>query len=137
MVRLFKHYIPHAVLLIGVVDALLLFASAEIGWVVRAHQIHMAVDPIMDRLPQLLIFVFTLQIALVAVGAYGVASVPVAPLRRRPASGRDFARGDPPGPVVLPCAQPDLLALESAVFDDLGEHLASGRPRAARADAGG
>ena len=74
MVRLFKHYIPHAVLLLGVVDALLLFASAEISWVVRARQIHMAVDPIVDRLPQLLIFVFTLQIALVAVGAYGVAS---------------------------------------------------------------
>ena len=74
MVRLFKHYIPHAVLLLGVVDALLLFASAEIGWVVRAHQIHMDVLPIVSRLPQLLIFVFTLQIALVAVGAYGVAS---------------------------------------------------------------
>ena len=74
MFRMFKHYIPHAVLLLGVVDALLLFASAEIGWVVRAHQIHMAVEPIVTRLPQLLIFVFTLQIALVAVGAYGVAS---------------------------------------------------------------
>ncbi len=74
MFRLFKHYIPHAVLLLGIVDALLLFASAEIGWVVRAHQIHMAVAPILTRLPQLLVFVCTLQIALVAVGAYGVAS---------------------------------------------------------------
>ncbi|WP_375394933.1 TIGR03013 family XrtA/PEP-CTERM system glycosyltransferase [uncultured Sphingomonas sp.] len=74
MFRMFKHYIPHAVLLLGIVDALLLFASAEIGWIVRAHQIDMAVGPVTTRLPQLLIFVFTLQIALVAVGAYGAAS---------------------------------------------------------------
>lgn len=74
MVRLFKHYVPYAVLLLGLVDALLLIASAEIGWVVRAHQIGMTVDPIVTRLPQLLSFAAALQISLVAVGAYGVGS---------------------------------------------------------------
>lgn len=74
MVRLFKHYVPYAVLLLGLVDALLLLASAEIGWVVRAHQIGMAVDPIVTRLPQLVSFAAALQISLVAVGAYGVGS---------------------------------------------------------------
>jgi sugar transferase (PEP-CTERM system associated) len=74
MIRLFKHYIPHAVLLLGLVDAILLIASAEIGWVVRAHQIGMAVEPIVTRIPQLLSFAVALQISLVAVGAYGVAS---------------------------------------------------------------
>ncbi|WP_267394041.1 TIGR03013 family XrtA/PEP-CTERM system glycosyltransferase [Sphingomonas sp. GC_Shp_1] len=74
MIRLFKHYIPHAVLLLGLVDALLLFTAAEMGWVIRAHQIGMAVESITTRIPQLLSFVAALQISLVAVGAYGVAS---------------------------------------------------------------
>ena len=74
MVRLFKHYVPHVVLLLGLVDALLLTLSAELGWRLRAHQIGMHVDAIATRLPQLLSFAFALQIALVAVGAYGVAS---------------------------------------------------------------
>ncbi len=74
MIRLFKHYIPQAVLLLGLVDALLLFAAAEAGWVIRAHQIGMTVEPLTTRLPQLISFVIALQIALVAVGAYGVAS---------------------------------------------------------------
>ncbi len=74
MIRLFKHYVPHAVLLLGLVDALLLLASAEIGWVVRAHQIGMVIEPIQTRVAQLLTFAIALQVSLVAVGAYGVAS---------------------------------------------------------------
>ncbi len=74
MVRLFKHYVPYAVLLLGLVDALLLIASAEIGWVVRAHQIGMQVEPILTRLPQLISFAAAMQVSLVAVGAYGVGS---------------------------------------------------------------
>ena len=74
MIRVFKHYVPHAVLLLGLVDALLLMASAELGWVIRAHQIGMAVDPLATRLPQIVIFAAALQIALVAVGGYAAAS---------------------------------------------------------------
>ena len=74
MVRLFKHYVPHAVLLLGLVDALLLLLAAEAGWVVRARQIGMEVTPMLARLPQNLSFVAALQLALVAVGAYGVGS---------------------------------------------------------------
>lgn len=74
MIRLFKHYISYAVLLLGLVDAVLLMAAAEIGWVVRAHQIDMHVLPIYTRIPQLLSFAASLQIALIAVGAYGVGS---------------------------------------------------------------
>ncbi|AXJ94762.1 MULTISPECIES: TIGR03013 family XrtA/PEP-CTERM system glycosyltransferase [unclassified Sphingomonas] len=74
MIRLFKHYIPQAVLLLGLVDAVLLFVAAEAGWVIRAHQIAMAPGSIATRIPQLLSFVAALQIALVSVGAYGVAS---------------------------------------------------------------
>ncbi|MGP7796661.1 TIGR03013 family XrtA/PEP-CTERM system glycosyltransferase [Sphingomonas sp. CLY1604] len=74
MIRLFKHYVPHAVLLLGLVDAVLLMAAAELGWVIRARQIGMLVEPTVTRLPQLIAFAAALQIALVAVGAYGVAS---------------------------------------------------------------
>jgi hypothetical protein len=71
MIRLFKHYVPHVVLLLGLVDAMLLVLAGELGWVLRAYQIGMHVDPITTRLPQLLSFAFALQIALIAVGAYG------------------------------------------------------------------
>ena len=46
MIRLFKHYVPHAVLLLGLLDFLLLIGAAEAGWILRAHQIGMDVEPI-------------------------------------------------------------------------------------------
>ena len=74
MVRLFKHYVPHAVLLLGLVDLFLLLAAAEIGWEVRAWQIGTAAGSASERWPQLLSFAAALQVALVAVGGYGAAS---------------------------------------------------------------
>lgn len=74
MIRLFKHYVPHVVLMLGLVDLVLLIMSAEIGWVVRANQIGMQVEPMHTRIAQLLTFAIALQVSLVAVGAYGVAS---------------------------------------------------------------
>ena len=74
MIRLFKHYVPHAVLMLGLVDLVLLIVSAEIGWIVRAQQIGMMVTPMHTRIAQLLTFSIALQVSLVAVGAYGVAS---------------------------------------------------------------
>jgi sugar transferase (PEP-CTERM system associated) len=74
MIRLFKHHVPPAVLLLGLVDFLLLLASAEIGWAVRAHQIGIAVGLWWVRAPQLVSFAAALQLSLIAVGAYGVGS---------------------------------------------------------------
>lgn len=71
MIRLFKHYIPNAVLLLALFDVLLLFAAAEFGWLYRAQQIGMAVDPIVTRIPQMLSFVASLELAMIAVGVYG------------------------------------------------------------------
>jgi len=71
MIRVFKHYVPNAVLLLGAIDALLLLLAAEAGWVLRAWQIGMAVDPVHTRIPQLLSFAASLEIAMIAVGAYG------------------------------------------------------------------
>lgn len=71
MIRLFKHYIPNAVLLLGLFDLALLIAAGEAGWIVRAGQIGMAVDSIYTRVPQLFSFAVCLQFAMVAVGVYG------------------------------------------------------------------
>lgn len=72
MFRLFKHYVPHAVLLLGLVDLILLFVAAELSWVIRAGQIGMAVEPLLTRLVPLLVFAGALQLAMVAVGVYGI-----------------------------------------------------------------
>ena len=72
MIRLFKHYVPHTVLLIGVIDFALLILAAEAAWVLYAWQIGMDVTPVATRLPQLLTFAAALSAAMVSVGAYGV-----------------------------------------------------------------
>ena len=71
VIRLFKHYVPHAVLLLGIVDFAMLIAAAEAGWVLRVWQIGSKVTPITDRVPQLLSFAVALQCAMVSVGVYG------------------------------------------------------------------
>ncbi|MEQ1547561.1 MAG: TIGR03013 family XrtA/PEP-CTERM system glycosyltransferase [Chakrabartia sp.] len=71
MFRVFKHYIPYAVLFLGLIDFVMLISAAEIGWVLRAHQINMQVNSVTNRIPQLLTFAFALQTAMIAVGAYG------------------------------------------------------------------
>ncbi|QNQ10086.1 TIGR03013 family XrtA/PEP-CTERM system glycosyltransferase [Sphingomonas alpina] len=75
MIRLFKHYIPHAVLLLGLFDVVLLLAAAEFGWIYRANQIEMLVEPIHTRIPQLLTFAVSLELAMIAVGVYGANSL--------------------------------------------------------------
>ncbi|WP_338466074.1 TIGR03013 family PEP-CTERM/XrtA system glycosyltransferase [Novosphingobium sp. ZN18A2] len=71
MIRLFKHYIPHAVLLLGLLDFALLMISGELGWIVRARQIGMDFGPFADRLVPLLIFSVLIQTAMISVGVYG------------------------------------------------------------------
>jgi sugar transferase (PEP-CTERM system associated) len=72
VIRLFKHYVPYAVLLLGFADFLLLLLAAEAGWVLRIWQLGSNVTPITERIPQLLSFAIALQCAMVAVGVYGV-----------------------------------------------------------------
>ncbi|WP_448663206.1 TIGR03013 family XrtA/PEP-CTERM system glycosyltransferase [Sphingomonas sp. CJ20] len=71
MIRLFKHYVPNAVLLLGVLDLILLLVAGELGWILRANQVGMAPTPMVSRLPQLVSFAFTIQTAMIAVGVYG------------------------------------------------------------------
>jgi sugar transferase (PEP-CTERM system associated) len=71
VIRLFKHYIPRAVFLLGLLDFLLLIAAAELGWTLRVWQLGSKVGPIADRIPQLASFAIALQCAMIAVGCYG------------------------------------------------------------------
>jgi sugar transferase (PEP-CTERM system associated) len=74
MIRLFKHYVPYAVLLLGAIDFLLLVLAAEAGWSLRLWQLGGG-DGGMNRLPNLIAFACTLQAAMVAVGVYSVAAL--------------------------------------------------------------
>lgn len=75
MIRLFKHYIPNAVLLLALFDIALLFAAAEFGWAYRAWQIGMKVEPIHTRILQMTSFAACLELAMIAVGVYGADSL--------------------------------------------------------------
>ena len=68
MVRIFKHYVPHAVLLLGLMDFVLLVCSAEAAWIIRARQIGMDVDAMSNRAMPLVSFATALQAAVRAVG---------------------------------------------------------------------
>lgn len=70
MIRVFKHYVPNAVALLGLIDFVILLAAAECGWLLRAAQLAMIPEAITTRLPQLAAFAVPLGIAMVAVGAY-------------------------------------------------------------------
>jgi sugar transferase (PEP-CTERM system associated) len=72
MIRLFKHYVPYAVLLLGAIDFVLLLAAAEAGWSLRLWQVAGSFDPDAARLPNMLAFAAALQTAMLAVGVYGV-----------------------------------------------------------------
>ena len=75
MIRVFKHYLPYAVLLLGAVDFVLLMLAAETGWALRLWQYAGEFDPDAARLPNMLAFAFAMQGAMVAVGVYSVQSL--------------------------------------------------------------
>ena len=71
MVRLFKHYVSHAVLWLGAIDFALLLLAGEAGWALRTWQIGGDVALDWARLPHLATFAATMQLAMVGVGSYG------------------------------------------------------------------
>jgi sugar transferase (PEP-CTERM system associated) len=72
VIRVFKHYVPYAVLLLGAIDLVLLMVAAEAGWTLRLWQIAGEFDPDTARLPNMLAFTFAMQSSMVAVGVYHV-----------------------------------------------------------------
>ena len=71
MIRLFKHYIPHAVLLLGLLDFALLVVASEMAWQVRASQIGIDPGPINDRWIPLVGSALVVWLAMISVGVYG------------------------------------------------------------------
>ncbi len=71
MIRLFKHYIPHAVILLWLVDIALLFAASEIAWRLRVEQIGGDAGPFVGRIWQHAGFMAMMVTAMIAVGVYG------------------------------------------------------------------
>ena len=75
MVRLFKHYIPHAVLLLGLFDLALLAIAAEAGWRVRAGQIGLNPGIPFERGWELVGYAAVMLTAMIAVGVYNAESL--------------------------------------------------------------
>lgn len=71
MIRLFKHYIPHAVLLLGLLDLGLLVLASELAWQLRAGQIGMDLDGFGNRWLPLTGTAMIIWLAMIAVGVYG------------------------------------------------------------------
>jgi len=75
MIRLFKHYIPHAVLLLSLIDFVLLIVAGDLGWRLRVSQIGMIPEPTFARLGQLSAYAMMLLAAMISVGVYSPESL--------------------------------------------------------------
>mgnify|MGYP000950775125 CR=1 FL=1 len=71
MIRLFKHYIPHAVILLGLIDIALLIFAGDFAWRVRSSQIGSLPGGTFDRIGQLSGYAMVILTAMIAVGVYG------------------------------------------------------------------
>jgi sugar transferase (PEP-CTERM system associated) len=70
MIRLFKHYVPTSLLLLGVLECVTLFVCAEIAWRGRMLIAGKMVGETLGRLPQLLTFTLLFYVIMLAVGLY-------------------------------------------------------------------
>jgi sugar transferase (PEP-CTERM system associated) len=70
VIRIFRHYMPASLLLIGLIEFVLIFVSAELAWQWRAHQIGMAGDGIEARLLELFVYATISMAIFIAVGIY-------------------------------------------------------------------
>ena len=75
MIRLFKHYIPHAVVVLGLIDLILLLMAGEIAWQLRAVQIDITLDTFVARSSLLVSFALLVWLGMIAVGVYGPEAV--------------------------------------------------------------
>ena len=70
MIRLFKHYIPHTVLLFALCDLALLLLAGDLAWHIRAAQIGMDAGDWTERVLPILGFTLICSLAMVAIGLY-------------------------------------------------------------------
>lgn len=70
MIRLFKHYIPHSVLLFWLCDLALLLLAGDLAWHLRASQIDIDVGAWSERMPPIVGFALVCSLSMVSVGLY-------------------------------------------------------------------
>ncbi|MEY2943776.1 MAG: hypothetical protein RLY97_1790 [Pseudomonadota bacterium] len=75
MIRLFKHYISHAVLLLGLIDLLLLMMAGDVAWRMSAERAGMALAEFDTRVWPMAGFSAMILTAMIAVGVYGAESL--------------------------------------------------------------
>ncbi|WP_421991190.1 TIGR03013 family XrtA/PEP-CTERM system glycosyltransferase [Qipengyuania sp.] len=71
MIRLFKHYISHNVVLLSLIDLALLALAGEAAWRLRVAQIGVSVGDFSDRALEIGGFAGVIWLAMIAVGTYG------------------------------------------------------------------
>ena len=71
MFRLFKHYVPHAVVWLALIEFLALLGSAEGAWHLYARQAGFDAGPLGDRWLPLVTFGLSNSLAMMATGMYG------------------------------------------------------------------
>lgn len=71
MFRLFKHYVPRAVVWLALIEFLALVVSAEAGWQLYARQIDISPGMLVDRWVPLSTFALANLFAMMATGMYG------------------------------------------------------------------
>ncbi|WP_404481447.1 TIGR03013 family XrtA/PEP-CTERM system glycosyltransferase [Novosphingobium sp. BL-52-GroH] len=71
MIRLFKHYIPHAVVLLWLVDVALLAIANETSWRLRSEQIGIDPGMLVERLGAHAAFAAVISLSMISVGVYG------------------------------------------------------------------
>jgi sugar transferase (PEP-CTERM system associated) len=71
MFRLFKHYVPHAVVWLALIEFLALLGSAEGAWHLYAHQAGFDAGPFGDRWLPVITFALANSLAMMATGMYG------------------------------------------------------------------
>ncbi|MCP9223372.1 sugar transferase [Erythrobacter sp. LQ02-29] len=70
MIRLFKHYVPHAVIFLGLCDLGLLLVAGDFVWTIRANQTGMNPGPLSEHVLPVAGFAITVWLAMVSVGVY-------------------------------------------------------------------
>ncbi len=71
MFRLFKHYVPHAVVWLALIEFCALLGAAEAAWHLYAHQAGFDAGPLGERALPLATFAAANSLAMMATGMYG------------------------------------------------------------------
>lgn len=70
MIRLFKHYVPKPLVVLGIIECLTLIASITVAWRWRLMQFSQDPGPLFGRWPEILTYAAITYVVMLAVGLY-------------------------------------------------------------------